>query len=359
VFAALRYFEDAKVDLSWSTDFISALPEYSRNDRIARKLHRMLPLSILDTLPDLLCEERSKLIARHEKAEAAESMRQRRKGPGVITSTDVKIAKARATRLTRIAVLALQDLVIDWLITLAWRNENLIGLRLEEVLEKGKTKPANLLHIPACDVAGADLDDWVIELQKTAPQTLVWVVNFSAEETKADRPVRAVLPLALGAKLDVFVAPNSYRDILRCGNETGYLLLNQRGNPLSAQQLEEAVEEVTAIYAGRAINPHLFRDIYSLAFLKAKNGDFLTLSKILWHKNHMVTIMEYAWMYDESVGTTAAGRWSEERRSGRKQVEAILSQNQTPQNWMGTAGGWREARKGGKRLEATAIPVYR
>lgn len=353
MFAALRYFPDAKVDLSWSTDFMAALPEYSRNDRNARKLPRMLPLSTLDNVPGLLCAERDKLFARHKKAEAAESARRRRKVSGVSTSTDVKIAKARATRLTRIAVLAQQDLVIDWLITLVWRNENLIGLRLNEVIEKGKIKPANLLHIAAGEVAGADLDDWVIDLQKTAPKTLVWMVDFTAEETKADRPVRAVLPKDLGAKLDEFVAPGSYRDTLRCGNEDGYLFLNQQGNPLSAQQLEEAVEEATALYAGRALNPHIFRDIYALAFLKSDEhrGDYLTLSKILWHKNHLVTIMEYGWMYDESVGTNVAAKWSEERRSGRKQVGSALSAVQKlPQRWIiNTAGGWREARRGGAR----------
>jgi hypothetical protein len=246
----------------------------------------------------------------------AESTRRRRKALGVTTSTDVKLAKARATRLTRIAAIALQDLVIDWLITLAWRNENMIGLRLEEVVEEGKIKPANLLHIPACEVAGADQDDWVDDLQKNAPQTLVWMVNFTAEETKAGRPVRAILPRPLSTKLDKFVELNSYRDTLLAGNKSGYLLVNQWGNRMSAQQLEEAVEEATAIYAGRAINPHLFRDIIALAFLKEPkhNGDFLTLSKILWHKNHMVTIMEYAWMYDESVGVNVAAKWSEGRK---------------------------------------------
>jgi len=351
MFAALRYFPYANVDLSESTDFMAALPEYSRNDRIARKLSRMLPLSTLDKVPDLLCEERDKLIARHKKADMAESTRRRRKVPGVTTSTDVKLAKARATRLTRIAALALQDLVIDWLVTLVWRNENLIGLRLKEVVEKGTTKPANLLHIPACEVAGADQDDWVVELQKNQPQTLIWVVDFTAEETKAGRPVRAILPRPLSAKLDKFVERDSYRDILLAGNQSGYLLVNQWGNRMSAQQLEEAVEEATAIYAGRSVNPHLFRDIYSLAFLKSDEhrGDYLTLSKILWHKNHMVTIMEYAWMYDESVGVNVAAKWSEERRSGRKQLEAAFSHVQKPQNWMGAAIGWRDARRGGNR----------
>jgi len=351
MFAALRYFPYANVDLSESTDFIAALPEYSRNDRNARKLHRMLPLSTLDKVPDLLCEERDRLIARHRKAEKAESTRRRRKAPGVSTYTDVKLAKARATRLTRIAVLALHDLVIDWLITLAWRNENLIGLRLEEVVEKDKINPPNLLHIPACEVTGADQDEWVVELQKNAPQTLVWMVDFTAEETKAGRPVRAILPRPLSTKLDTFVEPNSYRDTLLAGNKSGYLLVNQWGNPMSAQQLEEAVEEATAIYAGRAVNPHLFRDIIALAFLKEPkhNGDFLTLSKILWHKNHMVTIMEYAWMYDESVGVNVAAKWSEERRSGRKQIEASLSLAQKPRNWMGAVTGWSDARRGGNR----------
>ena len=286
------------------------------------------------------------LIARHKKAEAAELTRRRRRMPGVQTTTDTILAKARATRLTRIAVLGQQDLIIDWLITLVWRNENLVGLRLEDIIEEGELKPKNLLHIPAGEVAGADLDDWVIDLQKTAPETLVWMVDFTPEETKADRAVRAVVPRLLGAKLDAFVAPGSYRDILLAGNKCGYLLVNQWGNRLQPQQLEEAVEEATALYAGRAINPHLFRDIYSLAFLKAHNGDFLTLSKILWHKNHMVTIMEYAWMYDESVGATFAGKWSEQRRSGRKQVDAALSHIQKPQNWLESLGEWREARRG-------------
>lgn len=51
----------------------------------------------------------------------------------------------------------------------------------------------------------------------------------------------------------------------------------------------------------------------------------------------MVTIVEYAWMYNESVGVTVAGRWSAERGSGRKQVEAALCQVQEAQNWLGTA----------------------
>jgi hypothetical protein len=345
MFAALRYFPQAKVDLSWSIDFMAALPEYSRNDRNARKLPRMVPLSTLDKLPDFLREERNKLIARHNRAvEAAMLNRRPRSGSDSMNSTVIKLNKTRATRLTRISVVAQQELIVDWLVTLVWRNENLIGLRLEN----DGDRPANLLHIAAGQIVGADLDEWVIELQTTAPETLVWVVDFPAEETKAGRPVRAVLPRPLGAKLDKFVAPNSYRDILRCGNDTAYLFLNQWGNRMKAQQLEEAVEEATALYAGRAVNPHLFRDIYSLAFLKAHNGDFLTLSKILWHKNHLVTVMEYGWMYDESVGTNVAAKWSAERRSGRKQSEAARTNVLAPQNWTGTAAKWREARKGGK-----------
>ena len=91
--------------------------------------------------------------------------------------------------------------------------------------------------------------------------------------------------------------------------------------------------------------------LIALAFLKEPkhNGDFLTLSKILWHKNHMVTIMEYAWMYDESVGVNVAAKWCEERRSGRKQIEAALSHVQKPQNWMAAVTGWSDARRGGNR----------
>ncbi len=345
LFAALRNFPGAKVDLSWSTDFIAALPEYNRNDRNARKLPRMVPLSRLDTIPDLLIQEREMLIVRHKRAETAESTSRRRRGDGTSTSTDMKHAKARATRLTRIAVLAQHDLIVDWLVTLAWRNENLIGMRIHPEGEK----PANLLHIPADEAYGADLDDEVIKLQKTAPKTLIWIVNFAAEETKAARAVRAVVPQSLGAKLDVFIAEGSYRDMLLCGNKSAHLFLTQRGTSMSAQQLEEAVEEVTAIHVGRAINPHLFRDIYALAYLKANNGDYLTLSKILWHKNHLVTTMEYGWMYDESVGTNVAGKWRAERSSAGGRIASHLSPAQQAKSWLGAAGGWREARRGQKR----------
>ncbi len=347
VFSALRYFPHATspIDLSWTSDFISSLPKYDRNERNARKLLRMVSFHMLETVPEKLRRERNQLIARHKRAEAAEAKRRKK---GQETSTDKKILKARATRLTRIAVLAQQELLIEWLLALAWRNENLRGCRLEEI----DGKPANLYPVKACDAIGMDLPDWVIELQKHDPEAEVWVFSFSKDETKADRPVRAVVPRHLVKLLLEF--RDVYRPILACDSNPRTLFVNQKGGAMKAQQIEEAVEEATLRYAGKAVNPHLFRDIYALEFLKCHNADYLTLAKILWHKNHLVTVLTYSWMYDESVGTNAAGEWSEERQQKRRlrMNNSIAAARNAGTPSMNAAEEWSDARRKALHISA-------
>lgn len=321
LFSSLRNFPGASgIDLSWTTDFIASLPEYSSVSRNARKLLRIIPFSALEAVPDQLRKERYTLIDRHKRAEAAEAKCKKREVPKY---REMKIAKARAARLMRIAVLAQQELIMRWLVTLPWRNENLNQCRLHRDPVTGK--PANLRHVPAGSVPGAIVDDWVRKLQMEAPMTLVWVFSFDEDETKAARPVTGVLPQSLGDALDEFL--DYYRDILVCENRNlPTLFANQAGGSLNSQQLAEAVEEATRRYAGNSVNPHLARDIYALAYLLANDADYLTLSKILWHKNHLITVMTYSWLYDEAVGASAAGKWSEQRRlekvSGAKQAQA-------------------------------------
>ena len=81
---------------------------------------------------------------------------------------------------------------------------------------------------------------------------------------------------------------------------------------------------MTAHYAGRRATPHLFRDIFAVKYLEERPEDYLTLSKILWHRNIQNTLRIYGARFDESLRRSAgrgvaggvrvmAGR---ERRSG-------------------------------------------
>jgi integrase len=61
----------------------------------------------------------------------------------------------------------------------------------------------------------------------------------------------------------------------------------------------------------KAINPHRFRDLFAYAWLKDNPKDFLTLSKILWHKSVQVTIDTYGAEFDVASGVFATEVWSE------------------------------------------------
>jgi site-specific recombinase XerD len=66
--------------------------------------------------------------------------------------------------------------------------------------------------------------------------------------------------------------------------DPGILFLNEKGKAMTRQQMTELVESLSSIYAGKAANPHLFRDIVAYEWLENHPHDYLTLSKLLWHK---------------------------------------------------------------------------
>jgi hypothetical protein len=64
----------------------------------------------------------------------------------------------------------------------------------------------------------------------------------------------------------------------------------------------------------RLIVPLLIRDSVAYRWLKEHPKDFLTLSKILWHKNVQTTIEIYGAKFNESSGTCAMEAWLDERQ---------------------------------------------
>lgn len=313
LFSTLKQYPQAShINLTWVPALLQSIPVTSQTAVQVRKSTRVVSMKELEAIPDLLRKERNKMTFQHNRAEKSETSR-RNHGNG--STTDIKLCKVRTTRLLRIAAQAQQELIIRFLVTLVWRNENLSECR---ILPNGD-RPANLVKSPVVRKPGKDIPEWAEKLMRSDPAVRLFQFEFSEEETKAARSVMGVLPKNLIPYVEEFL--DLYRPILVGGDDPetmddpGTLFVNRFGNAISKQQLEEAVEEATIRYVGKSVNPHLFRDIYALEYLldPENHADYFTLSKILWHGTPEITVKKYAWMFNESIGTSAAGEWAEKR----------------------------------------------
>jgi hypothetical protein len=321
------------INLTWTAAFLRSLPKTPQKERNARKAGRIVHFHTLEMIPGKIRDDINILIARHNRAEHSEKKRTNRKEG---SSSNEKIKKARATRLVRMAALAQSEVIIKYLTTLVWRNQNIRECRINPDLsgptkeqQEGKKPKPNLWLGPVFPIPGMTIPEWAQERIDSNSSVPLLQFSFDAEETKANRPVMAVLPTTLKDITVEFV--NTWRKILVAGVEDpGTLFVNQAGNSMYAEQLEWTVEEATLRYGGqesRSVNPHLFRDIYAAAFLQSEEhyADYFTLSKILWHEGMEVTIRTYSWIFNESVGTNAAGEFSEEREVKLRLREAGLN----------------------------------
>ena len=62
-------------------------------------------------------------------------------------------------------------------------------------------------------------------------------------------------------------------------------------------------------YVDRSLNPHIYRDIFAYHWLDQHPHDYLTLSKILWHRNIKETIDTYGSEFDESHAVVRVEEW--------------------------------------------------
>ena len=128
--------------------------------------------------------------------------------------------------------------------------------------------------------------------------------------------MHALLPRPLIAPLEEYLG--DYRPHLIQGVDPETLFLNQKGKPLSIDQVTDLTYELTQRHGGRRVNPHSFRDIVAFTWLKEYPKDYLTLSKILWHANINETIKTYGSRFNESSGVCAMESWLEEREAKSK-----------------------------------------
>lgn len=296
---------------------IGAYVKYARNERhvdghylrkrlealcSAIRWHMKTPMEdlvwfkeLMETLPAKADEDKIKERKRHTRVDHKD-----------VRKIPAKIRAAREKSIRRgtldYALSIRNELIITWLLYLPWRQKNLRQMRLGVNLFKGPLE--DVYEIPA----------WVIEEQRRNSQAEFWQIRFGKNETKMKHGVVAVLPRPLITILEEYL---SVRDLVVAANkkaiDAGPLLLSETGKAIGMNGMTDIVQTLTFRHLdpAKAINPHRFRDLFAYAWLKDNPRDFLTLSKILWHKSVQVTIDIYGAEFDVATGVFATEVWSE------------------------------------------------
>lgn len=208
-----------------------------------------------------------------------------------------------------VARLVMEELMISWLLILPWRQRNLRECRVEG------SNP-NLFKAKVPIYSTIDKPDWVCQMEADNPNAEFWQFRFSPKETKTEVAVHSLVPRPLIRLLEEYLS--KYRPVLLRGRKCDTLLVGPNGNAMNQKYVTDTLAGITLRYGGRRVTPHLFRDIVAFAWLKANPKDYLTLSKMLWHKKVQTTINIYGSRFNESSGAVAMESWIEERAAKEK-----------------------------------------
>lgn len=275
--AAMRQYPAYKSeDFSWFKPLIDSIPREPKAELKRKKAEKYLDYAVVETIP-------AKIRAEGQNA----------------SKSGIDWA----------ARLAMEALVMKWLITLPWRQRNIRECRI------GGPNP-NLFYGKIPPYRGIDKPDWVKQQEQQDPAAEFWQFRFSIDETKTGIDVNALLPRQLIGPLEEYLS--QFRHLLLRGTDPGTLFVNRVGNAMKADDVRFLVSTRTMQYGGRRVTPHLFRDIVAYAYLKEHPEDFLTLSKMLWHSNINTTIEIYGGRFNESSGVRAMESWLDQRESKSK-----------------------------------------
>jgi integrase len=265
------------MDLSWFRPLLNSIPIDSYDEIKARKAKKYLEYDVLKTIPGLIRVQRE---------------------------SEAKRGK------DQIARLVMEELMISWLLLLPWRQRNLRECRVE-----GQSPNLFKAKIPVYSYV--DKPTWVRQEEAANPNAEFWQFKFSREETKTGIAVHALIPRQLVGLLELYLA--EYRPLLKGNSDCNTLLVGSGANEMSIGDVTDAISDMTLRYGGRRVTPHLFRDIVAYAWLKSHSEDYLTLSKMLWHKNLATTINYYGSRFNESSGVTAMESWTEQCEARKKE----------------------------------------
>ena len=96
--------------------------------------------------------------------------------------------------------------------------------------------------------------------QEHGPQEICQF-RFNTEETKTHHDVHCVLPLRLVPLLEEYLS--EHRPHLIRGTDPGTLFVGERGEAMTTSMLHNLVCRLTLKHGGKAINPHMLRDIFA------------------------------------------------------------------------------------------------
>jgi integrase len=271
--AAVRQYPHFKgQNLDWFSALLAAIPVEPESDKKARKALKYLPYDELSAIPAKMVQARQRL--------------------------------QQGTR--EYAEMFHDELMLRWLLVLPWRQRNIREARLAtserpNIFKEGFTPLVNMAKPP-----------WVEEELKRNPRAEFWQVFFRVSETKMRHEVRAVLPQQLVPMFEEYLL--HCRPLLVGDSDPHTVFLQRCGRPLKQCSVTQIISKLTAKYAGRRVTPHIFRDSFAHQWLIENPRDYLTLSKILWHKSIQTTIRIYGSNYDESHGVCNTDAWLERRK---------------------------------------------
>ncbi len=259
LYAALKWNPAYQAeDLGWFRTLLSEIQPDSESERRERKLNKYLPYEVIRDIPAMIRERREEL--------------------GVQLSE------------RQLAFLVHDELLVLWLVTFLWRQRNIRECRIGENLYKAPIPPLVNMAIP----------EWARESIKSNPRAEFWQFRFCEQGTKTGNEVRSILPHRLVPLLEEYL--ERHRPAILRGFDPGNLFLNRNGGPLTVAEVSSLISNLTLRYAGRRVTPHLFRDIFAYWWLEHHPEDYLTVSKMLWHKDINTTLRIYGSRFDESHG---------------------------------------------------------
>lgn len=258
-------------DWNWFKQIIDSIPCSSDEEVKARKALKYLDYSVLEKIPGKIRAIREGLAKRSKEMAAP---------------------------------VVAEELLFRWVLLLPWRQRNVRECRI------GGTNP-NLFKCKIPPFSFIDKPNWVQQEEAKNPEVEFWQFRFSKEETKTGIAVHALVPRPLIGLLEEYQF--DYRPYLVDGKNCDTLFVSPNGCQMDANNINRILSDRTLRHGGRRVSPHLFRDIVAFAWLKAHPKDYLTLSKMLWHKNIKTTIEHYGSRFNESSGVCAMEAWAEER----------------------------------------------
>lgn len=274
VLGAIRQYPPyAGEDFAWIEDLLSTIPDDPETRVIARKEAKWVPHDELVALPAKI---RNWVNPRHD--------------PNSVSAS-------RAAH---------DALLMDWLVTLPWRQTNVKDCRIGS-----QSSDANLFKGPLPLSLPMAKPDWLEQELAKNPAATFWQFRFSEQETKARHAVRGIVPRRLVHWLEEYV--RSHRANLVSGTQTQTLFVNSDGGPLSSTEIYDLITTLTLRFTGKIVNPHLFRDIFAYKWLDDHPYDYLTIQKALWHTTVDMTLRTYGRKFDESHAAMRVDEWFNKR----------------------------------------------